>query len=86
MKTQFQSKQEKLSTEAFSIEITMYLEEKGVSVESEIEKAIDGIYNKSVPVGVREFISRRNGGSAPKTKKNKPVSSFAVGMNKQEDG
>ena len=29
--------------------ITMYLEEKGVSVESEIEKAIDGIYNKSVP-------------------------------------
>ena len=66
--------------------ITMYLEEKGVSVESEIEKAIDGIYNKSVPVGVREFISRRNGGSAPKTKKNKPVSSFAVGMNKQEDG
>ena len=62
------------------------LEEKGVSVESEIEKAIDGIYNKSVPVGVREFISRRNGGSAPKTKKNKPVSSFAVGVSKQEDG
>ena len=36
--------------------ITMYLEEKGVSVESEIEKAIDTIYNKTVPVGVREFI------------------------------
>ena len=65
--------------------ITMYLEEKGVSVESELEKAIDGIYNKSVPVGVREFISRRNG-SAPKTKKNKPVSSSAVGVSKQEDG
>lgn len=31
--------------------ITMYLEEKGVSVESEIEKAIDTIYNKTVPVG-----------------------------------
>lgn len=30
--------------------ITMYLEEKGVSVESEIEKAIDTIYNKTVPV------------------------------------
>lgn len=66
--------------------ITMYLEEKGVSVESELEKAIDGIYNKSVPVGVREFIGRRNGGSAPKTKKNKPVSSVAVGVSKQEDG
>ena len=66
--------------------ITMYLEEKGVSVESEIEKAIDGIYNKSVPVGVREFISRRNGGSAPKTKKNMAVSSSAVGVSIQEDG
>lgn len=67
--------------------ITMYLEEKGVSVESEIEKAIDSIYNKTVPVGVREFISRRSGGSAPKAKKNnKPVSSSAVGVSKQEDG
>ena len=66
--------------------ITMYLEEKGVSVESEIEKAIDTIYNKTVPVGVREFISRRNGGSAPKAKKNKHVSSSAVGVNRQEDG
>ena len=66
--------------------ITMYLEEKGVSVESEIEKAIDTIYNKTVPVGVREFISRRNGGSPPKAKKIKPVSSSAVGVNRQEDG
>lgn len=66
--------------------ITMYLEEKGVSVESEIEKAIDTIYNKTVPVGVREFISRRNGGSTPKAKKNKPVSSSAVGVSRQEDG
>ena len=65
--------------------ITMYLEEKGVSVESELEKAIDGLYNKSVPVGVREFISRRYGGSAPKTKKNKPVAFSAVGVSKQED-
>ena len=32
--------------------ITMYLEEKGVSVESEIEKAIDTIYNKTVPVSL----------------------------------
>jgi len=66
--------------------ITMYLEEKGVSVESEIEKAIDTIYNKTVPVGVREFISRRNGGSASKAKKIKPGSSSAVGVNRQEDG
>ena len=66
--------------------ITMYLEEKGVSVESEIEKAIDTIYNKTVPVGVREFISRRNGSSLPKAKKTKPVSSSAVGVNRQEDG
>ena len=65
--------------------ITMYLEEKGVSVESEIEKAIDSIYNKTVPVGVREFINRRNGGSAPKAKKTKPVSSSAVGVKSKED-
>ena len=65
--------------------ITMYLVEKGVSVESEIEKAIDSIYNKTVPVGVREFISRRNGGSLPKAKKTKPVSSSAVGVKSKED-
>ena len=33
-----------------------YLEGKSCSLEAEIFKAVDNLYNKNVPVGVREYL------------------------------
>lgn len=41
--------------------LRMYLEQKGLTVEGEMEKALDSLYAKTVPAGVREFISLRTG-------------------------
>lgn len=56
--------------------LKMYLEQRGQSVESELEKSIDTLYAKTVPAGVREFLDLRSG-TPTKTaeKKKKPVSS-----------
>ncbi|MBR5948687.1 MAG: hypothetical protein IKZ82_08615, partial [Clostridia bacterium] len=48
--------EEKLST------LRLYLDKKGMQVESELAKALDALYTKNVPAGVREFISLRSGG------------------------
>ena len=60
--------EEKLST------LRLYLDKKGMQVESELTKALDALYTKNVPAGVREFISLRSGGepSAPKARKQRP--------------
>ena len=58
--------EEKLST------LRLYLEKKGMQVEEELTKALDALYAKNVPAGVREFISLRSGSaepSAPKARK-----------------
>ncbi len=56
--------------------LKMYLEQRGQSVESELEKSIDTLYAKTVPAGVREFLDLRSG-TPTKTaeKKKKPVPS-----------
>ena len=41
--------------------LKMYLEQKGLTVEGELEKSIESLYTKTVPAGVREFISLRTG-------------------------
>lgn len=41
--------------------LKLYLEQKGTKIETEIEKAIEVLYTKSVPSGVREFINLRSG-------------------------
>ena len=69
--------------------LKLYLDQKGVKTEDELAKALDGLYNKTVPAGVREFIDMRSGTtppkqSAPKTKKLKLNSSSAVGEAKPE--
>lgn len=60
--------EEKLST------LRLYLEKKGMQVEEELTKALDALYVKNVPSGVREFISLRSGGepSVPKLRKQRP--------------
>lgn len=54
--------------------LKMYLQQKDLTVESELEKALDNLYAKTVPVGVREFLGMRSGTTAkPSEKKRKPV-------------
>lgn len=64
--------------------LRLYLEQKGVHAEDELSKALDTLYSKIVPAGVREFIELRCGNApakqtVPKLKKPKAVPSSAVG-------
>ena len=56
--------------------LVLYLSQKGTSAEAELEKALDTIYSKTVPAGVRDFIVMRSGifssSAVPKPKKPKP--------------
>ena len=69
--------------------LKLYLDQKGAKTEDELVKALDVLYTKTVPAGVREFIDMRSGETpkapAQKTKKLKinPPSS-AVGEAKPE--
>ena len=40
--------------------LKLYLSQKGTTVEDELNKDMDTLYTKSVPVGVREFIEIEN--------------------------
>lgn len=63
--------------------LKLYLEQKGTQAEDELLKALDTLYMRTVPAGVRDFIGLRSGASlapTPKpTRKPKPVSSSAAG-------
>lgn len=61
--------------------LKMYLEQKGQTVEGELENMLESIYTKTVPVGVREFINMKAGVATPsRQKKTRVVSSSAVGI------
>jgi len=66
--------------------LKMYLEQKNMNVEDELEKAVDILYTKNVPAGVRDFIDMKSGAQktapVPKQKKYKPSS--AVGATAPE--
>lgn len=36
--------------------LVLYLSQKGTTAEAELEKALDALYTKTVPAGVRDFI------------------------------
>jgi len=66
--------------------LKMYLTQRGVQVESELERSLETLYTKTVPAGVREFLEMKSG-NTPKpapTKKPKPSPSSAVGVGSQE--
>lgn len=68
--------------------LKMYLAQKEQSVEDVLEKALETLYNKTVPAGVREYLSLRSGNSEPtaeKRMKRKAASSSAVGEKISED-
>ena len=66
--------------------LKMYLAQKNLNVESELERSLDALYVKNVPTGVREFIEMKSGAvtTTPKPKKPKPSSVSAVGAAAQE--
>lgn len=67
--------------------LKMYLTQRGVQVESELERSLETLYTKTVPAGVREFIEMKSG-NAPKpafpVKKQKLSPSSAVGAGSHE--
>lgn len=68
--------------------LKMYLQQKNLTVESELEKALDNLYAKAVPVGVREFLGMRSGvaPTPPKAKKPKLPTSSAAGNPDENKG
>ena len=58
--------------------LKMYLGQKNMTVEKELEKALDALYGKTVPAGVREFIALRSKTDSPTEKKKKNVAPSAV--------
>ena len=67
--------------------LKMYLTQKNMQAEKELEKALETLYTKTVPAGVREFIEMKSGNTpkpAPTVKKPKPSPSSAVGAGGQE--
>lgn len=64
--------------------LKLYLEQKGQKVETELEKSLETLYNKTVPTGVREYLSLRSAEKVPvkgkgKTQKADESSFFAIG-------
>ena len=66
--------------------LKMYLGQKNTTVEKELAKALDVLYGKTVPAGVREFIALRSGEVLPTEKKKKNVAPSAVVDNAPTEG
>ena len=64
--------------------LKMYLGQKNMTVEKELEKALDALYGKTVPAGVREYLALRT--ETPTEKKKKTVAPSAVAVNAPTEG
>ena len=53
--------------------LKIYLEQKGQTVEGELEKSLEIMFQKNVPVGVREFLEMRSGVIKPTEKKKRNI-------------
>lgn len=47
----------------------LYLGQKGTCLDNEVIKMLDALFNKTVPSGVRDFISMKSESYAPTSKK-----------------
>lgn len=68
--------------------LKMYLEQKNMKVEDELEKALESLYTKNVPAGVRDFLDMKSGAPTPapaKQRKQKLSLSSAVGAPAPEE-
>ena len=66
--------------------LKMYLGQKNMTVEKELEKALDALYGKTVPAGVREYLALRTETTTEKKKKNVAPSAVAVNAPTEGDG
>lgn len=67
--------------------LKMYLEQSKRTVEDELEKALETLYLKTVPAGVREFLDMKSGTvnvQPVKPKRAKPIPLSAVGAKDAE--
>ena len=65
----------------------LYMAQKDLSFEDELEKAAEALYGKYVPAGVREFIElNAESKAAAKPKKPRPAPSSAVGVPPEPGG
>ena len=64
--------------------LKMYLGQKNMTVEKELEKTLEALYGKTVPAGVREYLALRT--EAPTEKKKKNVAPSAVAVNAPTEG
>ncbi len=51
--------------------LLMYMKQKNLSLDEELQKAMDGLYKKHVPVVVRRYFTLKEEGSAAATIKSK---------------
>ncbi len=51
--------------------LQIYLKQKSISLDDELQKAMDALYKKHVPVGVRRYFAMRNEESIPTATKTK---------------
>lgn len=74
--------EEKLNT------LKVYLQDKQVTVEDELVKNLDTMYQKMVPASVRDYFIKRAGGTvdkpAPKPRKNKKPDTATAEENMEE--
>lgn len=66
--------------------LKMYLGQKNTTVEKELAKALDALYGKTVPAGVREYLALRTESPTDKKKKNVAPSAVAVNAPTEGDG
>ncbi len=68
--------------------LNLYLGQKNMTVEAELQDALTSLYQRHVPSQVRDFISLRNDGSpepvVPKPKRPKPVTAKPEEMSADE--
>ena len=57
--------------------LKLYLQQRNLMIEDEMISALDSLYNKVVPTGVRDFIDMRAGLPKPAEKKKKPRTNAA---------
>lgn len=63
--------------------LKMYLEQKGQTVEGELQKSLEGLYNKNVPAGVREYLQLKAEPSKVKSKRSVISSAIAAGADEE---
>ena len=66
--------------------LKMYLEQKGQTVEGELQKSLEGLYSKNVPAGVREYLQLKAEPSKVKSKRSVISSAIGVAATEVADG